>query len=131
MSRTVVVTPAQVDAAKAVVEWSEAAGEPVPDSVRRIAEAGSVEFADAEALTSKNAENLLGDGFEEATHDPLRLGSNGAAATLTDVERQILEDLASQRTPSSPTYTAVRHQVAKLLDKLHAEQALRGGAARG
>lgn len=39
MTRTVVVTPAQVDAAKTVIEWSESIGQPVPDSVRRIAEA--------------------------------------------------------------------------------------------
>jgi hypothetical protein len=54
----VVVTPAQVDAAKTVIEWSEKAGRAVPDSVRRVAQAsrasanGSSVDSDADTLTS-------------------------------------------------------------------------------
>jgi hypothetical protein len=37
MTSAVLVTPAQVEAAKAVIEWSESVGKPVSDVVRRIA----------------------------------------------------------------------------------------------
>jgi hypothetical protein len=39
MVKTVLVTPAQVDAAKAVVQRRAETGRPVPDALRRIAEA--------------------------------------------------------------------------------------------
>lgn len=39
MVKTVLVTPAQVDAAKAVVQRRAESGRPVPEALRRIAEA--------------------------------------------------------------------------------------------
>lgn len=65
MSTTVVVTPAQVDAAKAVVEWSDRLGQPVPESVRQIAHASmpkSVAGATHSVNGSVNGHPDPGDG---------------------------------------------------------------------
>jgi hypothetical protein len=50
MVKTVLVTPAQVDAAKAVVRRRAETGRPVPEALRRIAEADADRSADGSEL---------------------------------------------------------------------------------
>jgi hypothetical protein len=47
MVKTVLVTPAQVDAARAVVQRRAETGRPVPEALRRIAEADHDDSGDA------------------------------------------------------------------------------------
>ena len=47
MVKTVLVTPAQVDAARAVVQRRAETGRPVPEALRRIAEADHDDSRDA------------------------------------------------------------------------------------
>ncbi len=104
MTSAVLVTPAQVEAAKAVIEWSESVGKPVSDAVRRIAEApmrsgpkpvrktpgpernGSREALrgeprreiDAETVPEIEAEDELAAAFDESVE---RVTNNSQGAT--------------------------------------------------
>ena len=60
MVKTVLVTPAQVDAAKAVVRRRAETGRPVPDALRRIAEADAERSLEAVELGEAGAGPISG-----------------------------------------------------------------------
>lgn len=108
-TRIILVTPAQVDAAKAVVEWSETMQRPVPDAVRRIASArtgppddklteairrGEREFKEALASgrvrsLSETAESVRKAG--RARHEESRSHGRARGVTATREQREAVQ----------------------------------------